>query len=370
VFDAIFTASSGQSFSFGYKAGVLYSIDPIGDLPVELETSQGYQQVGATVESRSISGVTRTITGRILRNTAYLKRQLRDIFTPGATGRLTVAGKYYCDAEVQRCPAISAANLWPTFSFQLYCPNPYWRSVSETSVSLFYTQPAFRLPVCYSTHQFGLRIQSDFLKLSNPGPDTQDFVLTLTAQGVVRNPGVRDLATGEYLRFLTEMQDGDVIRLWREDGRLRIEQIIIPQDFIGAVIGPGGKVIQEIQKSTGTTITITEKDNKGFVDIFGENKDALEAALARIKGIVAMPEVGEVYKGKIRSIVAFGAFVEILPGKDGLLHISEIANRRFETMEQTGLKEGDMIEVKLIGLDPKNGKLKLSRKALLNGKKE
>ena len=111
VFDAIFTASSGQSFSFGYKAGVLYSIDPIGDLPVELETSQGYQQVGATVESRSISGVTRTITGRILRNTAYLKRQLRDIFTPGATGRLTVAGKYYCDAEVQRCPAISAANL-------------------------------------------------------------------------------------------------------------------------------------------------------------------------------------------------------------------------------------------------------------------
>lgn len=150
----------------------------------------------------------------------------------------------------------------------------------------------------------------------------------------------------------------------------RIEQIIIPQDFIGAVIGPGGKVIQEIQKSTGTTITITEKDNKGFVDIFGENKDALEAALARIKGIVAMPEVGEVYKGKIRSIVAFGAFVEILPGKDGLLHISEIANRRFETMEQTGLKEGDMIEVKLIDLDPKNGKLKLSRKALLNGKKE
>ena len=90
--------------------------------------------------------VTRTITGRILRNTAYLKRQLRDIFTPGATGRLTVAGKYYCDAEVQRCPAISAANLWPTFSFQLYCPNPYWRSVSETSASLFYTQPAFRLP--------------------------------------------------------------------------------------------------------------------------------------------------------------------------------------------------------------------------------
>lgn len=147
----------------------------------------------------------------------------------------------------------------------------------------------------------------------------------------------------------------------------RIIQITIPQEFIGAVIGPGGKVIQEIQKQTGTTITITEKDNKGYVDIFGEDKGALDSALARIKEIVAIPEVGEVYNGKIRSIVAFGAFVEILPGKDGLLHISEIGNKRYETMEETGLKEGDMIEVKLIGIDPKNGKLKLSRKVLLPG---
>ena len=147
----------------------------------------------------------------------------------------------------------------------------------------------------------------------------------------------------------------------------RIVQITIPQEFIGAVIGPGGKVIQEIQKTTGTTITITEKDSKGFVDIFGENKEALDAALDRIKGIVAIPEVGEIYTGRIRSIVAFGAFVEIMPGKDGLLHISEIGNKRYETMEETGLKEGDTIEVKLIGLDPKNGKLKLSRKVLLPG---
>ena len=147
----------------------------------------------------------------------------------------------------------------------------------------------------------------------------------------------------------------------------RIVQITIPQEFIGAVIGPGGKVIQEIQKTTGTTITITEKDSKGFGDIFGENKEALDAALDRIKGIVAIPEVGEIYTGKIRSIVAFGAFVEIMPGKDGLLHISEIGNKRYETMEETGLKEGDTIEVKLIGLEPKNGKLKLSRKVLLPG---
>lgn len=145
----------------------------------------------------------------------------------------------------------------------------------------------------------------------------------------------------------------------------RIVQITIPSDFIGAVIGPGGKVIQEIQKQTGTTITITEVDNKGIVDIFGPDKEALDGALARVKAIVAVPEVGEIYRGKIKTIVSFGAFVEILPGKDALLHISEIGKQRYETMEQTGLKEGDMIEVKLIGIDSKTGKYKLSRKVLL-----
>ena len=145
----------------------------------------------------------------------------------------------------------------------------------------------------------------------------------------------------------------------------RIVQITIPQDMIGAVIGPGGKVIQDIQKTTGTTITITEVDNKGIVDIFGQDKTALDGALNRIKAIVAIPEVGETYHGKIRSIVTFGAFVEIMPGKDALLHISEIDYKRFETMEETGLKEGDEIDVKRIGIDPKTNKLKLSRKVLL-----
>ena len=145
----------------------------------------------------------------------------------------------------------------------------------------------------------------------------------------------------------------------------RIEQIVIPKDFIGAVIGPGGKVIQDIQKTTGTTITITENDESGLVDVFGQDKASIDAAMARIKAIVAVPEVGEVYSGPIKSIVSFGAFVEILPGKEALLHISEIDYKRFETMEETGLKEGDIIEVKLIGVDQKTGKLKLSHKALL-----
>lgn len=226
MFDAVFTSSDGQTFGFGYKAGVLYSIDPLGDLPVELETSQGYQQVGATVESRSISGVTRTITGRILRNTDYCKRQLRDVFAPFVTGRLTVAGKYYCDAEVQRCPAISAASRWPTFSFQLYCPSPYWYSVAQTSAATLQVTPTFTLPVCYDTHQYGLRAQTEWLRIQNAGLDTQDWTLTLTVHGTVENPCVTDPESGEYLRFVVTLEDTDQLRVWRENGRLRIEWII------------------------------------------------------------------------------------------------------------------------------------------------
>ncbi|MFI3295818.1 MAG: polyribonucleotide nucleotidyltransferase [Rikenellaceae bacterium] len=145
----------------------------------------------------------------------------------------------------------------------------------------------------------------------------------------------------------------------------RMVQISIDKDFIGAIIGPGGKVIQEMQKVSGTTITITEEGNKGLVDIYSASKDGIDYVLDRIKGITAIPEVGEIYKGKVKTITDFGAFIEILPGKDGLLHISEISHSRLATMADAGLKEGEIIEVKLLHVDPKNGKLKLSRKALI-----
>jgi polyribonucleotide nucleotidyltransferase len=144
----------------------------------------------------------------------------------------------------------------------------------------------------------------------------------------------------------------------------RLLQIEIPQDFIGAVIGPGGKIIQEIQKTTGTTITITEINGKGLVEIFGEDDASAGAALARIKGIVAIPEIGEVYDAKVKTVMPYGAFVEFMPGKDGLLHISEVDWKRLDSLEGV-LKEGDMIQVKYIGNDPKTGKSKLSRKVLL-----
>jgi polyribonucleotide nucleotidyltransferase len=144
----------------------------------------------------------------------------------------------------------------------------------------------------------------------------------------------------------------------------RIETVIIEKDFIGAVIGPGGKVIQGIQKETGTTISITEVDDKGIVEVASNNGEAMKKAVAIIKGIVAVPEVGEEYTGKVKTIVDFGAFVEILPGKDGLLHISEISWKRLPSMEGV-LQVGEEIKVKLIDIDKKTGKLKLSRKVLL-----
>ncbi|WP_321438925.1 polyribonucleotide nucleotidyltransferase [uncultured Bacteroides sp.] len=149
-----------------------------------------------------------------------------------------------------------------------------------------------------------------------------------------------------------------------KDHAPRIETLIIPKEFIGAIIGPGGKIIQGMQEETGATITIEEVEGVGKIEVSGTNKAAIENAMRLIKGIVSVPEVGEVYKGKVRSIMPYGAFVEFLPGKDGLLHISEIDWKRLETVEEAGIKEGDEIEVKLIDVDAKTGKFKLSKKAL------
>ncbi len=205
-----------------------------------------------------------------------------------------------------------------------------------------------------------------------------DFKVTGTANGIVgcqmdlKINGLKwevltqalDQAKEARLHILDEM--AKTISAPREDYKPhapRIIQILIDKEFIGAVIGPGGKIIQEMQRETGATISIEEVENKGVVQIFADNKEAIDAALARIKAIVAKPEIGEIYEGKVKSIMPFGAFVEIMPGKDGLLHISEIDWKRLETMDGV-FKEGDMVTVKLLDVD-KQGKMKLSRKVLL-----
>ncbi len=168
------------------------------------------------------------------------------------------------------------------------------------------------------------------------------------------------------LHILNEMEK--TISQPREDYKPhvpRIEKMTVHKEFIGAIIGPGGKVIQEIQEETNTTIVIEEEGDLGIIDIVSSNKEDIEAAKEKIKQIVAIPEIGNIYKGVVKNIVPFGAFVEILPGKDGLLHISEIEWRRLENVESV-LKVGDEIEFKLIGIDSRTGKLKLSRKVLLS----
>ncbi len=205
-----------------------------------------------------------------------------------------------------------------------------------------------------------------------------DFKVTGTERGIVgcqmdlKINGLKwevltqalDQAKEARLHILGEM--AKTLQTPREDYKPhapRIIQITIDKEFIGAVIGPGGKIIQEMQRETGATISIEEVDNKGIVQIFADNKASIDAALARIKAITAKPEIGTIYEGKVKTIMPFGAFVEIMPGKDGLLHISEIDWKRLETMDGV-FKEGDIVTVKLLEID-KQGKLKLSRKALL-----
>ncbi len=160
----------------------------------------------------------------------------------------------------------------------------------------------------------------------------------------------------------------DTIAEPRQEMKPQVPRIIafdIPKEFIGAVIGPGGKIIQQIQEESGATVTIDETDGKGKVQVSAPNKDSIDIAIAKIKAIVAIPEVGEVYEGTVRSIMPYGCFVEIMPGKDGLLHISEIDWKRLETVEEAGLKEGDKIKVKLVDIDQKTGKYKLSHRVLI-----
>jgi polyribonucleotide nucleotidyltransferase len=163
---------------------------------------------------------------------------------------------------------------------------------------------------------------------------------------------------GEMKKAITEVRDD------LKPHAPRAHVIRIEQSQIGAVIGPGGKVVQEIQKESGTTVVIEERDGAGFVSIFATNKEGMEKAISRVKGIVAIPEIGEVYSGKVKTIMPFGAFVEFLPGKDGLLHISEIKWERVETMDGV-LEVGEVVQVKLVEIDKKTGKFRLSSKVLL-----
>ena len=199
------------------------------------------------------------------------------------------------------------------------------------------------------------------------------------AMGLIKNPGEDKYAVlSDILGDEDHLGDMDFKTTGTRDGLTATQMDIkcdglsfdilekaLMKEFIGAVIGPGGKIIQQMQEDTGATITIDEEDGVGKIQVSGPNKESIDAAIAKIKAIVAIPEVGEIYDGVVRSIMPYGCFVEIMPGKDGLLHISEIDWKRLETVEEAGIKEGDHIQVKLLEIDPKTGKYKLSHRVLI-----
>ncbi len=241
------------------------------------------------------------------------------------------------------------------------------------------TNPVSGIAMGLITNEMGTKyaILSDILGDEDHLGD-MDFKVTGTVNGIVAvqmDLKINGLSYEVLTNALNQAKDGRLhilgemaktITAPREDYKPHAPRIVtlkIDKEFIGAVIGPGGKIIQEMQRETGATISIEEKDNQGIVQVFADNKASIDAAVSRIRAIASKPEVGEIYEGKVKSIMPFGAFVEIMPGKDGLLHISEIDHRRIETMDGI-FQIGDEVRVKLLDVD-KQGKLKLSRKALL-----
>ena len=275
------------------------------------------------------------------------------------------------------------------------------RAVSETFESNGSTSMASTCASCMSLMAAGVPLKSMVAGISCglvTGDTDDDYLVLTDIQGLEDFYGDMDFKVGGTKKGITAIQvdikvDGlsfDILERalnQAKEGRMhilgkiletiqepreelkphapRIETMTIPKEFIGAIIGPGGKIIQGMQEETGATITIEETDGVGRIEIAGTNKKCIDDAMRIIKGIVAVPEVGEVYVGKVRSVMPYGVFVEFLPGKDGLLHISEIDWKRLETIEEADLKEGDEIEVKLLDIDPKTGKFKLSHKVLL-----
>ena len=274
------------------------------------------------------------------------------------------------------------------------------RTVSETFESNGSTSMASTCSSCMSLMAAGVPIKSMVAGISCglvTGETDDDYVLLTDIQGLedffgdmdFKVTGTKDGITATQMDIKVDGLSYEVLEkalAQAREGRMhilgkiletipeprpdmkphapRIETLTIPKDMIGAVIGPGGKIIQGIQEATGAVVTIEEVDNIGRIEIAAPCRESIDAALSRIKGIVAVPEEGEVYTGKVKSILAFGAFIEFMPGKDGLLHISEISWDRIESMEQSGIKEGDEVTVKLIEIDKKTGKFRLSMKAL------
>ena len=225
MYNAKFVKSNGDVFSFGLEYGTIFDISPLSELDVQIGTNQGFQQIGDTIQTRGMKGVTRTIRGRIIGEANSLKRRMLTVFSPFASGKLYFDGKYYCNAVVKKTPAISVSDRDAEFSMMLYCPSPYWYAAQQSSYSIGRIIPAFHFPTAYTTHKFGTKNPSAFTNVYNPGEDTDDFELEFSATGDVTTFGVIDINTQEFIEITAELTAGKVVRMYRDSGRLRVEML-------------------------------------------------------------------------------------------------------------------------------------------------
>lgn len=225
MYNAKFVKSNGDVFSFGLEYSTIFDISPLSELDVQIGTNQGFQQIGDTIQTRGMKGVTRTIRGRIIGEANSLKRRMLTVFSPFASGKLYFDGKYYCNAVVKKTPAISVNDHDAEFSMMLYCPSPYWYAAQQSSYSMGRIIPAFSFPTTFTTHKFGTKNPSAFINVYNPGEDTSDFELEFAATGDVTTCGVLDINTQEFIEITANLTVGDVIRMYRDSGRLHVEKL-------------------------------------------------------------------------------------------------------------------------------------------------
>ncbi len=225
MYNAQFVAENGQKFNFGYEFGTLIDIDPLSEISVSIDTSQGYQQIGATVENRSIGGVSRTITGRILGKANDIKRRMLSLFTPFTSGKLIFNGEYYCDAVVKRTPDIEARDRDAKFTLMLYCAYPYWKRLEETNYVLGGYTPAFSFPVNYAApHIFGVKNPNAFANFRNAGAVDALFTAEFTANASVTNYGITNVYTLQQLIINDTITTREKVRVFRKEGRLYVEK--------------------------------------------------------------------------------------------------------------------------------------------------
>lgn len=227
MYNARFETYDGKSFNLGFRHGIVFDISPLTELNVDVATSQGFQQVGDTVEGVSVGGVSRTIYGKIFKDVNENKNKLLRAFTPFAKGKLYFNGVYFCDAVVQKTPALSVGDKFASFSLMLFCPNPYWLKAKENSFSIGGYSKAFSFPINYAKpHSFGIKNPSAFLNCKNNGTASVPFKVVFSTEFDVTNFGITNIYTLQKIKINDTMNAGERIEVYRDNGRLKVEKYL------------------------------------------------------------------------------------------------------------------------------------------------